>query len=169
VALLYGSLFYDINTENFFFYIFYAINIKLIPYWYAVILTLVEIHGKTRNCVKTLRPSGFHTISRFPNSMHSCSQFHVLVLPIPCTVYQHGKCFIFVKSFISLEILCVCGLWTGKIYIAEVNRRYGRGCKNNTKFKGDCMHVVWYWNSYCFCTCRMASLNLARGSHVSFF
>ena len=46
--------------------------------------------GKTRNCVKTLRPAGVVRVS---------TQF--LVFPISTrvdiTVYQHGKCFIFLK------------------------------------------------------------------------
>jgi hypothetical protein len=76
------------------------------PYWYIVISTLVEV-GKTRNCmivyhiycisycisncISALRASCFHTISRFPNSTR-----------VDITVYQHGKCFIFVNWQIVL-------------------------------------------------------------------
>jgi hypothetical protein len=71
--------------------LYYKTNIKhFFPYWYTVISTLVEI-GKTRNCVKTLRPNSgvvfpHNFSSRFPNSTR-----------VDITVYQHGKCFIFVK------------------------------------------------------------------------
>jgi hypothetical protein len=60
----------------YFFVLYYKTNINIFSvYWYAVISTLVEI-GKTRS-----------------------TQF--LVFPfstrVDITVYQHGKCFIFVK------------------------------------------------------------------------
>ena len=55
------------------------------PYWYTVISTLVKI-GKTRNCVKTLRPAGVAQFLVFPISTR-----------VDITVYQHGKCFIFLK------------------------------------------------------------------------
>ena len=58
-----------------------------LPYRYIVISTLVEI-GKTRNCENS-PPFGRRFSTQF------------LVLPISTrvdiTVYQHGKCFIFVK------------------------------------------------------------------------
>jgi hypothetical protein len=75
----------------------------------------VEI-GKTRNCVKTLRPSGVV----FPHNFEF-SQFPLVLI----TVYQHGKCFIFVKyNFISLVLFMV---WcAGKGFEARGQRKLGR-------------------------------------------
>ena len=53
--------------------------------------------GKTRNCVKTLRPSG-------------CVSTQCLVFPISTsvdiTVYQHGKSFMFLKDHTIHQQIC---------------------------------------------------------------
>ena len=63
--------------------------------------TLVEI-GKTRNCVKTLRspPFGRRVSTQFLVFPISTS---VDITVYISTVYQHGKCFIFVKCNLSDE------------------------------------------------------------------
>jgi hypothetical protein len=59
-----------------FFVLYYKTNIKHFPCWYTVISTLVEI-GKTRNCVKTLRPLGVV----FPHNF-SFSQFPLVLIKL---------------------------------------------------------------------------------------
>ena len=56
--------------------------------------------GKIQDCMKTLRPSGVVFQHNF-----SFSQFHC-VSYVDITVYQHGKCFIFLKWNWKNEELC---------------------------------------------------------------
>ena len=85
-----------------FFVVYYKRNIKHFPCCYTVISTLVKI-GKTRNCMKTLRPAGVFPIST----------------RVDITVYQHGKCFI----FLNCQLTPVC--WNlSPLYCKKTDRQW---------------------------------------------
>jgi hypothetical protein len=76
LSLCFFVLYYKTNIKHFF-----SIDIQLYQHsWKLGELEIVWKHS-------ALRVSCFHTISRFPN-FHKCWYW---------TVYQHGKCFIFVN------------------------------------------------------------------------